>query len=73
MNLYNRTHEISTGNKGGSKLKISEEISEKILIELDENHFLSLEEMLTFLMGKHGDRVTTISNFLHGKRYSCRE
>ena len=66
---FKNNHVVSTGARGGSKAKITEEIGEDILVQIDLNPFMSLKEMAAYVLGKYNIKccATTISNFLHGK------
>ena len=77
INRYIKTNEITSGARGGSKGKLSEESKEHLLISLDQNPFMSLSDMVASLKEKNGTICckATISNFLHGQMItfkSCR-
>ena len=72
INRYTKNNQITSGARGGSKGKLSEETKEHILDSLDKNAFLSLTQMVDSVKEKNGTIccTATISNFLHGQMIS---
>ena len=69
---YERKNEISTESKGRSKTKITQPISNSILEEVENNPYITLNEMVLLVKTKFDLVISraTISNFLHQKLIS---
>lgn len=72
---YKKTQKLSLGKIGGSKGKLSDEAKEAILNILEEDQFVSLDKLVTFLNAFDGTKCcgVTIGNFLHRQFVSFKE
>lgn len=72
IHRYLKTNQISKGQRGGSKGKLTHETKEAILEKLDSNPFLTLRDLVAFVKVYNGTTccMGTISNFLHKQMIS---